>query len=304
MNPSEYYAQQSPITDPGKHTHLFDELPRDIAGLCRVVQGLIIHYMDGEKLFDYVIPKERLPEVDTCYVEKMLARILELDHRPLTEARPPERRLVGCCRDFATLFCSMARHHGIPTRNRAGFGAYFRADFNVDHEIVEYWDVQENLWRLVDPELSDIHIKAYDVSFDPCDVPREQFIIAGLAWQMCRAGKADPDKFGLDPETEVKGWWFIRDRLIHDLLALNKIEVLLWHSWGLMEYEATLNDQDLALLDRIALLTQEGNEAFEEIQATYRSDARLKPPRVVMSHSPAGWHEETLSIKLVTSSLT
>ncbi len=296
MNSSEYYSQQSPITDPGEYAHLFDELPHDVAVLCRVAQGLIIHYLDGERLFDYPIPEERLPEVDTCHVEKMLARILELDSRPLTQPRPPEKRLVGCCRDFATLFCSMARHQDIPARNRVGFGAYFRPDFNIDHEIGEYWDAREDRWRLVDPELSDIHIKAYDVSFDPCDVPREQFIVAGSAWQMCRAGQADPNTFGLDPETELKGWWFIRDRLIHDLLALNKIEVLLWHSWGLMDYEATPNEHDLLLLDRIASLTQKGDEVFEEIQAIYTSDDRLKPPGVVMSYSPAGWHEEALSI--------
>src|SRR5256886_10114387 len=39
--------------------------------------------------------------------------ISALDPRPLAEARPPERRLVGCCRDFTVLLCAMARHHGI-----------------------------------------------------------------------------------------------------------------------------------------------------------------------------------------------
>jgi len=81
-----YYAQQSPITDPAEYVGLFADLPRDIAGLCRV--------------------------------SKMLACLVELDDRLLTEARPPEKRLIGCCHDFASLFCAMARHQGIP-RGRA-----------------------------------------------------------------------------------------------------------------------------------------------------------------------------------------
>ena len=38
-----YYTQQTPLTDPGKHAALFDELPRDLPGLHQVVQNLLIH---------------------------------------------------------------------------------------------------------------------------------------------------------------------------------------------------------------------------------------------------------------------
>ena len=33
-------------------------------------------------------------------------------------ARQPGQRLVGCCRDFTVLFVPMARHKGIPSRNK------------------------------------------------------------------------------------------------------------------------------------------------------------------------------------------
>src|SRR5574337_485044 len=117
MNPLIYYTEQSSITDPGEYGWMFADLPRDVAGLCRVVQGLVFHYREGE-MFGYNIPQERLAEVDTRAVPLMLVRIHELDGRPLTETRPVEKRLVGCCRDFATLFCAMARQQGIPTRTR------------------------------------------------------------------------------------------------------------------------------------------------------------------------------------------
>jgi len=284
MDPLVYYTKQSPITDPGKYAKLFCNLPNDIEGLCRVVQGLIIHYLDGEKLFDYTIPDDRLPEVDICYLEVMLARILQLDDRPLTEPRPPEKRLVGCCRDFATMLCAMARHKNIPARTRVGFGAYFDPGFYVDHEIVEYWDVRNKCWRLVDPEMSELHIRVYKIPFDTRNVPRDQFIVGGLAWCLCRTGEADPDRFGHGSDSDIKGWWFIRHRLIHDLAALNKMELLLWNAWGLMEREPT--EEEIALLDKVALLTQAGNEVFPQVRKIYENETRLKVPAVVTKYSP------------------
>jgi hypothetical protein len=42
MDSLTYYARQSPFTDPGRQAGLLDDLPRDVAGLCRVVQGLAL----------------------------------------------------------------------------------------------------------------------------------------------------------------------------------------------------------------------------------------------------------------------
>lgn len=98
MDPMGYYTSHGPITDPGEFAGLFDDLPCTIEGLRQVVSGLLVNYMGMEL---QGISQERLSEIDTRYVEKMLARIIELDDRPLTEPRPPERRLLGCCRDAA-----------------------------------------------------------------------------------------------------------------------------------------------------------------------------------------------------------
>ena len=284
MDIPTYYTTQSHITDPGEYAYLYEDLPRDIEGLCKVVQGLVIHYRFGDAL-GYSIPEERMPEIDTRSVPKMLAHIVALDGRSLNEERAPEQRFVGCCRDFATLFCSMARYRGIPTRVRIGFAAYFNPVFNHDHEIAECWDEREQRWRLVDPEQSPQHIRENKITFDVCDIPRNQFIVGGLAWQWYRSGKADPNLFGLEPESDIKGVWFIQDKLIQDLAALNKQELLLWDSWGLMLKE-TLGDADRALLDRIAVLTQGGNRTFAEMQATYENEDGLRVPSVIMKYSP------------------
>ena len=119
MDPPTYYAQQSPFTDPGQQAGVLDDLPCDVVGLCRVMQGLVVHYRLGH-LFDLEIPEERLPKIDTRYAESMLARIVGLEDRSLMEEHPPEKRLVGCCRDFTVLFVAMARHLGIPRGRESG----------------------------------------------------------------------------------------------------------------------------------------------------------------------------------------
>lgn len=103
---------------------------------------------------------------------------------------------IWICRDFAVLFCAMARHQGIPTRTRVGFATYiaeFGPDFSGEHEIAEYWDSSEKRWRLVDPGQNDVIIRLNNVRFDTTDIPRDKYLVAGQAWQMCRAGEADPE---------------------------------------------------------------------------------------------------------------
>jgi hypothetical protein len=295
MDPLAYYATQSTLTEPGKYAELFTDLPHTIDGLCRVVHGVYIHYMEGE-MYGYKIPEERLAEVNLRYMENMLGRIIELDARPLTEPRSPEKRLVGCCRDATVLFCAMARHQGIPTRARVGFAGYFTKldpDFNCSHVVAEIWDSSARHWRLVDPELDDRAIQENDIRFDVHDVPRDQFLVGGKAWQMCRASEADPNKFGVSGFGDMKGLPFVRGNLIQDLAAQNKMELLNWDCWGLMlRGMGEHTDEELRLLDKVAVLTQAGHEALPEIQAIYEAEADLKVPRVVMCYNPVGKSSE------------
>ena len=281
----DYYTQQSRFTTPGDYADLFETLPDDIAGLCKVVQGLVFHYMaDG-----YDIPPERLPEVDTRYVEKILARLIELDHRPLIEPRPIEKRIIGCCRDFAVLFCAMARYKGIPCRVRVGFAAYINigaSGFNVDHEIAEYWDSEAMRWRLIDPEQTAALIEFNQITFDVTDIPRDQFIVGGQAWQACQQGKADPLSYGVNPSDEfLRGWWFIRNRMMIDFVALNRAEILLWDSWTIADYPEPATE-DMMTMDEVSRLAQGDNELFHSFTGLYESNPRLQVPQTVTVYSP------------------
>jgi len=274
----EYYARPGLMTDPGEHAGLFEGLPSEIPALCQVVQGILLHIFWAER-YGVELSEERKQEVNISRVSHMLARIREMDDRFLTIARPLEKRLVGNCRDFATMLCAMLRHQRVPARARCGFGAYFEPGRYEDHWVCEYWKEDEGRWVLMDAQLDALQRRVLQIGFDPYDVPRDQFLVAGKAWQMCRAGQADPDKFGI---FDMHGMWFIRGDLVRDLLSLNKIELLPWDGWGLItKEEQDLSAEDMALLDHIAALTVAivvDGEAFPEVRAIYENDARLRMP--------------------------
>lgn len=111
-DPLEYYATPGPMTNPQAQASLFDDLPRDVPALCRIVQGILIHIFWAEQQ-GVNLSDERKQEVQIRSVPRKLARIRELDNRSLTVARPPENRLVGNCRDFSVMLCSILRYQGI-----------------------------------------------------------------------------------------------------------------------------------------------------------------------------------------------
>ena len=83
-----YYARHGLMTDPGAHAHLYDDLPRDIDALCRVVQGLMIHPFEAG-LYGVTLTAGRKRELDIRPVSGKLARIAEMDERSLLVAREP-----------------------------------------------------------------------------------------------------------------------------------------------------------------------------------------------------------------------
>jgi hypothetical protein len=266
-----FYAVPGPMTDPLDQAGLFEGLPGTVPELIAVVQGLLLHIYWAER-YGLVLPEDRKQEVQIRDVAAKLVRIRQLDDRPLTEPRPLEKKLVGNCRDFAVLLCALLRYHGIPARARCGFGAYFLPGRYEDHWVSEYWDAGTRRWVMVDAQLDAFQREALGIQFDPLDMPPGHFVSGGQAWQMCRAGTADPNLFGI---FDMHGLWFVRGDLLRDFLALNKIEILPWDGgWGFLAEE----DPDEAVMDQIAALTLDGDAAFSDLRATYEADGRFHPP--------------------------
>ncbi len=284
MSNLEYYQQQSVITDPGPHACLYDALPSDIGEICRIARDLIVHYAT-------LVPNppaNRIGEIDCRYLRAMLDRILELDDRPLTESRGSENRLVGCCRDHTVLTVSILRHKGIPARARYGASAYFEPGYFCDHVIVEYWNGAR--WVGVDSELGSYEIDMWKVEFNPLDVPADQFIRGGAGWLMCRAGQADPERFGLGSGSTLCGWEFLVGETLLDLAALNGFEMLCWDSWGMTEKAPNLDEDDKAFLDEVALVTLDDSRS--EGWAKLMEDERMSIPPAILSYSPAAKPED------------
>lgn len=272
-NPLTYYAHPGPMTDPGRYAFLLDGPPSELPELVKVVQGLLLHIFWAER-YGVKLSEERQEEVQIRSAAHMLARIQELDDRPLSEGRPLERKLVGNCRDFSVMLCAMLRHRDTPARARCGFGGYFLPNHYEDHWVCEYWDPSRGRWVLVDAQLDAFQREALGVSFDPLDVPRDQFVTGGKAWIMCRAGEADPDHFGI---FDMHGLGFVRGNLIRDFLSFNKVEILPWDGgWGFLTDDPIMEAE---LMDHISRLTLAGDEAFPEIRSVYESDSRFHVPK-------------------------
>ena len=280
--PQEFYKHDGPMTALGAHADEFRALPRELASLCEIVQGVLIHRDIAPWLYGITLTEAQRDDGHLRPIAQMLTRIHQLDSRPLTNARDVAHRLPSVCRHFSLMLSAMLQYQGIPARPRCGFGAYFTPGKFEDHWVCEYWNADESRWILVDAQLDAIQRKALNIDFNPLDTPRNKFIIAGDAWQMCRSGLADPGAFGLT-HVHLQGLWFIAGNVVRDLASLNKMELLPWDGWGLMDMnDDAITDEKKKFLDHVAALTLAGEDKFGEVRAIYNDD-RLRVPPVVFN---------------------
>jgi transglutaminase superfamily protein len=281
MTDLTHFTQYSKMTHPGPYASLYTDLPSELPALVHVVQGLLVHIFWAER-YGLNLSEERKGEVQLRTMERRLARTLELDPNSLATPRPDEKKIVGNCRDFSATLASMLQAKGIPARPRCGFGAYFLPNHYEDHWVCEYWNQAEQRWVLVDAQLDELQQNVLEIPFNTLDVPRDQFIVGGAAWKMCRSGQADPDQFGI---FDMKGMDFVKGDFIRDVASLNKVELLPWDCWGIILADyATLPPDDLSMLDQLADLTCADVPDFEAVRQLYESDPRLRVGESIQSY--------------------
>jgi hypothetical protein len=254
----------------------FTGLPGDPGALAGVVQGLLMHEHIAPA-YGLTLSEAQHGEPHTRPVEEIVRQIVAHDARPLTAVRAPGERQVGVCRHFTLLHVAMLRRAGVRARARCGFGGYFEKGKFLDHWVTEYWNEGRKAWVLVDAQLDARQRELFGIGFDPLDVPRDQFLVAGDAWQRCRSRQLDPDAFGI---LHMYGLWFIAGNVIRDVAALNDQVMLPWDVWGVMPRKD--EEVDTAFLDRLAALTVEPDRHFGELRATYQ-DPRVKVPPTVFN---------------------
>jgi len=270
------YMKPIAMSDPGRHAALFDGLPGEPGALAKTVQGLLIHQHIAPA-YGVTLSRDQKSQSHVRAVEKILDDIVTRDARPLSVLRGASERQVGVCRHFALLHVAMLRAHGIVARARCGFGAYFEKGRYIDHWVTEYWDEEEKRWVLFDAQIDDRQRDLFKIGFDTADVPRDQFVVAGDAWSLCRGGRADPSAFGI---LDMYGLWFIAGNLVRDLAALNNREMLPWDIWGAMRRQDS--ELDLGFFDQLAIVSSEPDAHIGELNALY-CDERVRVPRTVFN---------------------
>jgi Transglutaminase-like superfamily len=248
MKSLDAWIEHSRMSDPAGHAAAIAGFRPEVSFLNDVVQGLLVH---SGWLIEYGIDESRLPAISrrTLPIADRLDDILARDHRRLEVHRPPDRRAVGTCRDFALLLCSFLRCKGIPSRVRCGFASYFRDGWE-DHWVCEYWDRETETWRLSDAQMDQVIRGRCRIDFDPADVPRRSFVTAGQAWSDCRSGRSDPECFG---QGDVTGLWFVKVNVVRDHYVLNDRETSPWDGWRAAAVsQRMVRKSDVAWLDSIA----------------------------------------------------
>lgn len=284
MTEIKFYQTQSVFSDPGSGATTWDHFPVDIEAMRKAVTPLVFHYRGDGDFAANGITQDRIEEINLRYAADMLTRLIALSPIEPGSPREARHRIVGCCRDWALLLVSLARHHGITARSRVGFANYFVKDWWLDHVVAEIWDEGEHRWRLVDAQLHEDHVNASTGDkVDPADIGRDEFLPGLDAWKSVRGGELDAEQFVVDPEIpapNLRGMPYLWHNVVQDLAALNKREMVLWDVWGIDCAE--VNEDGAALLDRVAAA-----ENLDEWQSFYDSD-HFRTPETVQSYIPFG----------------
>ncbi len=253
------YLASGPFSDPGPQRELLERLVDRGGGdprrLAEVVRSLMVH-LYWRSAYGVALDRTRMTaEMNLRDVGSKLARIAELEASLGRSPRdlaplPPERKLIGSCRDHSLLWAALLRAAGIPARLRCGFARYFEPGILEDHWVVERWE--RDRWVVGDAQLDALMVDRLRIGFDPMDLPDGEFVSGGQGWLACRGGD-DAGRYG----TQLFwGWDFVKGHLVRDVNALAGWELLPWETWGLaLEPYGQLGEADLEALDAAARLT-------------------------------------------------
>jgi transglutaminase superfamily protein len=274
---SAFYSTPGPVTDLTRcPPEWLAGLPDTPAGLMKVVRNCVVDPGTLTQIYKLPLPTGRDDERQIRTAAGMIERILQLDPSPITEARPPQRRFLGTCRNYATLTCALLRHTGTPARVRAGFAGYFVPNSWMDHWIIEYWRSSDERWVRVDPELDDDWLAKRAPNKTSELLAKQLYLSGGEAWLRCRRGELDPDRCNMGGDNWGIGE--VRGSVLLDLAAINQDEMLPWDTWGPM-VAAYKGETDAAydeLLDAVSEVTSGAD--FDAIRELYGREDDLRVP--------------------------
>jgi hypothetical protein len=280
------HSTQTRLSDPGAWAGLFDEIEPTIGHVSAVARNLVVHY----RASDHELPEHSRDDISLRWMEAILATDQRRHAAPLSDDRPTDQRVQGCCRDHTLVAVAALRHHGLPARSRVGFASYLSPTWHHDHVVAETWS--NGRWRRFDPEFESPQSRLED----PSDLPRgpnSPFLTAAQVWRGHREGSLDVTHFGVDEGVGLDGEWFVHSYVIREVAHRFGDELLLWDVWGAMHSDlAQAPSADLTLIDEIAdslVRADDGDLSAERaLLSRYHEDDRLHPRSNVQSWSPYG----------------
>lgn len=277
-----YYTQPGIFTTLGPYAEQVDALPTDVGKLVHAVQMLLVHRWWAQA-YNVEVTPEREKENGLHGTEAMLACAMTKSPARIGEVRLPDKRVVGICRHFSTMMAAFLKQKGVPARARCGFATYFEPGKYVDHWVAEYWNAAESRWVQVDAQLDSLQHRMTKADFDPLDVPRDRFLVAGDVWLQHRMGQIDAANCGI---ADMWGDWYIRGNHALDIASLQKVELLPWEPFGIAKSpESKIGDTPelLAINDRTAELAAMGdNPSVAKLLQLALAEERLRPPQVTI----------------------
>lgn len=283
----DFYKQTSQFTDLGYYKEFAKKLPNDINELCILQRMQIIHpvaYDDKDirsksKCFwgDMTkVPITRLDYEEDYFptAQSMIAELLRKNSN-YSIKREAKDKINITCRGQAILLASILKAKGIPARARSGFAPYIKYDgINYDHWITEYYDENENRWRLVD---ADEHCPDHEMGFDLNNIPYDKFIFGANAYLGLRQKTIKPESILYSSNPVTLGMKAALRGLFYDFHSLMNNEIIFLHvPKYIKDKDFELSEEEYLELDELARLMLNPNENFKELKEIWNTNIKYR----------------------------
>lgn len=274
----DFYKKTSAYTYLGNYTEFAKNLPCDIETLCILQRRQIFHpvtvmaALNNKNNFE--VSKTRLVFEEDIFPTacSMINELLRLDNNYTIE-RKDKNRIYVTCRGQAILLTAILKAKGYSARVRSGFAPYIKYDGTAyDHWIVEYYNLEEKRWILVDPDCC-----LEEIKFNPFDIPRNEFIFGAQAYLGIRNKKykdkeilfaSNPPTLGL--KAAIRG-------LFYDFYSLMNEEGIFLHMPKyIVDKDFNLSEEEYKELDYLATLLLDVDRNFLNIQSIWHKELKYR----------------------------
>lgn len=287
-----FYLQTSTYTYLGPYTEFVQKLPDDLEKLCTLQRMQTIH---AKEFFDdknirkdknnangdmTKIPVDRMNNEEDIFQTaiNIFAELLRRNSK-YTVNRKAKDKINLVCRGYALMLASTLKAKFIPARVRVGFAKYHEKNIYDDQWNVEYYDLEQKRWIMVDVTSLGSENKVKD---NALDIPKNQFITAAEAWKNIRNNKFNEKEKIVDTGgyEGIKAAWL---QLMNDFSCLmNNERSFLFQPSYMYEckdnyyYIRDFTDKELIELDELADLMLENDNNLDKLYKLYNSEPKYR----------------------------